>query len=288
MTATALAWLDGQVAPLSETRVSIEDRGYLFADGVYEVIRAYGGRLFAADDHLARLGRSAAGIELALPFEAGRFGAIAQDLLARTGAADAEVYIQVTRGVARRVHLFPADTPPSALVWVQPLRPLVPALKATGVQVVTLPDERWGRCHLKTISLLANVLAKEQARRLGAYEALLVRDGMVTEGTSCNVFLVLDGKLVTPRADHRILRGVTRDRLVAAAAARGIACEERDVHFVELERASEAFLTSTLMELMPVASLNGRALAGPQGPLTRELLAIFADHVAAGDAVPGA
>lgn len=286
---TALAWLDGRVAPLAETRVAVEDRGYLFADGVYEVIRAYGGRLFAADDHLARLGRSAAGVELALPFEAARFAAIAEDLLARSGVADAEVYIQVTRGVARRHHLFPADTPPSALVWVQALRPIDPALKAAGVQAVTLPDERWARCHLKTISLLANVLAKEQARRLGAYEALLVRDGIVTEGTSCNVFFVLDGELVTPRADHRILRGITRDRLIAAAAASGIGCAERDVPFVALERASEAFLTSTMMELMPVASLNGRALGDPApGPVTRRLLAIFADHVARDTAAVGA
>lgn len=286
---TALAWLDGHVAPLAETRVAVEDRGYLFADGVYEVIRAYGGRLFAADDHLARLARSAAGIELPLPFEAARFGAIAEDLLARTGFADAEVYMQVTRGVARRHHLFPANTPASALVWVQALRPIDPALRASGVEVVTLPDERWARCNLKTISLLANVLAKEQARRLGAYEALLVRDGMVTEGTSCNMFLVVDGKLVTSRADHRILQGITRDRLIAAAAARGLACEERDVHVVELEQASEAFLTSTMMELMPVASLNGRALgAGAPGPVTRQMLAIFADHVAHDTASVGA
>ncbi len=275
---TALAWLDGQVAPLAEMRVSVEDRGYLFADGVYEVIRAYGGRLFAAPDHLARLGRSATGIELPLPFEEARFGAIAEDLLARAGLTDAEVYIQVTRGAARRNHLFPADTPPSVLVWVQAMRPSDPALKDAGVQVVTLPDERWARCNLKTISLLANVLAKEQARRLGAYEALLVREGIVTEGTSCNVFLVVDDKLVTPRADHRILPGITRERLIGAAAACGIVCEARDVPFVELERASETFLTSTMMEIMPVAGLNGRDLGGP-GPITRRLAAAFAAMV---------
>ena len=278
---SALAWHDGQVAPLAETFVAAQDRGYLFADGVYEVIRAYGGRLFASADHLARLERSAAGIELALPFEAARFGEIAEGLLARARLANAEVYIQVTRGVARRHHLFPAGTPPSALVWVQALRPIDPALVAGGVQAVTLPDERWARCHLKTISLLANVLAKEEARRLGAYEALLVRDGIVTEGTSCNVFLVLDGKLVTPRADHRILRGITRDRLLGVARERGLACEERDVHFVELEQATEAFLTSTMLELMPVAGLNGRTLpGGAPGPITRTLLEAFAAHVA--------
>lgn len=284
---TALAWLDGEVAPLAETRVPVEDRGYLFADGVYEVIRAYGGRLFSAADHLARLGRSAAGIELVLPFAEARFGAIAEDLLAQAALTDAEVYIQVTRGAARRHHLFPADTPPSVLLWVQALRPIDPALRAAGVQVVTLPDERWARCHLKTISLLANVLAKEQARRLGAYEALLVRDGVVTEGTSCNVFLVVDGQLVTPRADHRILPGITRERLIGVAASLGIACAERDVPFVELERASEAFLTSTMMEIMPVAGLNGRDLGGP-GPITCRLLDGFAAHVAQETAPAGA
>ena len=285
---SALAWHDGAIAPLAETRVAAEDRGYLFGDGVYEVIRAYGGRLFAGDDHLARLARSAAGIELALPFEPARFRAIAEDLLARTGLADAEVYMQVTRGVARRNHLFPADVAPSVLMWVQALRPADPALRQVGAQVVTLPDERWARCHLKTIALLANVLAKETARKLGAYEALLVRDGMVTEGTSSNAFVVIDGTLVTPRADHRILRGITRDRLIAAAAARGLACEERDVPYVELERASEVVLTSTLMELVPVAAINGRALAGPTGPVTARLLEAFDGAVAAETAAVGA
>lgn len=279
MTTTPLAWLDGRITALADAAVSVEDRGYLFADGVYEVIRAYGGRLFAADDHLKRLEKSAAGIELPLPLEAARFGAIAQDLLERARLADAEVYIQVTRGAARRHHLFPAGTPPSALVWVQAMRPADPALKASGVQVVTLPDERWARCHLKTISLLPNVLAKEQARRLGAFEALLVRDGVVTEGTSCNAFLVIDGALVTARPDHRILRGITRDRVLAAARAAGIPCEERDVPYADLERAAEAFLTSTMMEIMPVAGLNGRALGAP-GPLTARLLDLFAAEVA--------
>lgn len=276
---TPLAWLDGRITALADASVSVEDRGYLFADGVYEVIRAYGGRLFAAEDHLKRLEKSAKGIELELPFEASRFGAIAQDLLERARLTDAEVYIQVTRGVARRHHLFPADTPPSALVWVQAMRPADPAQKAAGVEVVTLPDERWARCNLKTISLLPNVLAKQQAKRLGAFEALLVRDGIVTEGSSCNAFLVIDGTLVTACPDHRILRGITRDRVLAAARAAGIPCEERDVPFGDLDRAAEAFLTSTMMEIMPVAGLNGRALAAP-GPVTAKLLDLFAAEVA--------
>ena len=278
--AQALAWLDGVVGPLAEARVPVQDRGFLFADGVYEVLRAYDGQLFAEAAHWDRLAASAAGIELTLPFDGARFGAIARDLLTRGGLTDAEVYVEVTRGVARRVHLFPADVAPTVLVWTQPLRPQDPAAKARGVAVVTLPDERWARCHLKTVSLLPNVLAKEQARQLGAFEAVLVRDGLVTEGTSCNVMLVKDGTLVTPLADHRILPGVTRARLLAIAAELGVPTAVRDVPFPELEAADEVFLTGTMIEVMPVASVNGQPIGQETpGPVTTRLARAFAANL---------
>lgn len=282
-TGSALAWLDGQTMPLAEAKVSAEDRGYLFADGVYEVIRAYGGRLFAAVDHLERLKRSADGIKLALPHDLATYGAVAKRLLAEAKLDDAEIYIQVSRGVARRHHLFPADVPPVVLMWVQGLRPTDPALKATGVKAITLPDERWARCNLKTISLLPNVLAKEEARQRGAFEAFLVRDGLVTEGTSCNAFFVKGGTLVTAKADNRILNGITRVHLLDLAKGLGIAVEERDIPVAELAGMDEAFVTSTLMEVMPVASIDGKDLGdGKPGPVTRQLADALSAHIAAG------
>lgn len=277
----ALAWIDGKTLPLAEASVSVQDRGYLFADGVYEVIRAYGGRLFAAVDHLERLARSAQGIALALPHEPASYGAIAKRLMNQAGLQDAEVYLQVTRGAGRRNHLFPTDSAASAMLWVQPLRAADPALKTTGVQVVTLPDERWSRCHLKTISLLPNVLAKQEAYARGAFEALLVRDGSVTEGSTCNAFFVKDGKLVTAIADNRILPGITRAHLLVQAAALGILVEERDIQAVELGAFTECFVSSTTMEVMPVVGIDGKPVgAGEPGPVTQRLAEALSAHIA--------
>jgi D-alanine transaminase len=168
-------------------------------------------------------------------------------------------------------------------MWVQGLRPTDPALKAAGVKVITLPDERWARCHLKTISLLANVLAKDEAKQRGAFEAFLVRDGLVTEGTSCNAFFVRGETLVTAQADNRILNGITRVHLLELAKGLGIPAEERDIPVAELAAMNESFVTSTLMEVMPVASIDGKPLGdSTPGAVTQRLADALSAHIAAG------
>jgi D-alanine transaminase len=259
--------------------VPLEDRGFMFADGVYEVMRAYSGHIYALDDHLARLERSAAGIQLPLPVPTSEVARIARDLLAKTGLLDAEFYVQVTRGNARRNHLFPADTPGRMVLWARLPKPVDAALKERGCRAITLPDERWSNCDLKTIALLPNVLAKQRAQEAGAFEALLLRDGLLTEGSASNVFLVRGGELITPIADRRILPGITRAHVLRLARARGTAVSVRDVRVTELATAHEIFITSTSLELLPVVMVDGVAVGqGSPGPLTRDLAAEFASH----------
>lgn len=280
---TGLVWLDGEIGPIESARVPLEDRGFMFADGVYEVMRAYDGNVFAMADHLARLERSAAGIRLALPRSAQEVGAIAVDLLARTGLADAELYIQLTRGAARRNHLFPADTPPRLVVWARQPRGADAGLWTRGCRVITLPDDRWARCDLKTISLLPNVLAKQRAYEAGAFEALLVRDGLLTEGSASNVFLIKRGELITPVADRRILPGVTRAHVLRLAEARKMPIAVRDVRVEELGTADEIFVTSTSLEILGVAMVDGVAVGtGTPGDLTRALASELATHARRG------
>ncbi|MDB5100214.1 MAG: dat [Cyanobacteria bacterium RYN_339] len=274
--ADGLVWIDGDIRPIDGATVPLEDRGFMFADGVYEVLRAYAGRLFATHDHLERLARSAAGIRLALPLTTPEIGEVVVELMEQTGLGDAEVYIQATRGAARRNHLFP-DVPGRLVIWVRPPRAMNADLWAKGCKAITLVDERWARCDLKTVSLLPNVLAKQAAYDAGAYEAVLVRDGFVTEGSASNLFLVLNGELVTPVADNRILPGITRAHVLRLAERLEIPFVERNVCDDELPLAQELFFTSTSLEVLGVAELDGRALAAP-GPVTTRLAEAFAGH----------
>jgi D-alanine transaminase len=276
LAAEGLVWVDGEIRPIAGATVALEDRGFLFADGVYEVLRAYGGRMFATHDHLERLARSAAGIRLALPLTPPEIGEVVVDLMERTGLGDAEVYIQATRGVARRNHLFP-DVPGSLVIWVRPPRSANPALWEHGCKAITLADERWARCDLKTISLLPNVLAKQTAHERGAFEAVLVRDGWVTEGSASNLFLVFNGEVVTPMADNRILPGITRAHVIQLAERAHVMVRERNVREEELALADELFFTSTSLEILGVRELDGRDLGAP-GPVTRRLAELFAVH----------
>src|SRR5262245_29499203 len=205
---TGIVWLNGELTDYEQASVSIQDRGFYFGDGVYEVIRVYGGRPFAVDKHLARLERSAAGIELSLPRSPAELSVLVDELASKSGIADAEVYIQVTRGAARRNHLFPVSAEPTLIVGVRTIREVPPSLWDTGCRIISLPDQRWARCDLKTICLLPNVLAKQAASRAGAFDAVLVREGIVNEGTASNIFICHSGELRTPLADNRILPGV--------------------------------------------------------------------------------
>jgi len=271
-----IVWLNGEVTDYENARVSLEDRGFYFGDGVYEVIRAYGGVPFAMDRHLARLERSAAGIELPMPKSSIELSGLVTQLIQQSGISDAEVYIQVTRGAARRNHLFPANVAPTLAVGVRGVRTVPPGLWEGGCALISLADQRWSRCDLKTICLLPNVLAKEAASRAGGFDAVLVRDGFVTEGTASNIFIWESGELHTPIADNRILPGITRATVIGLARELGLLVVERNLTLPEVLSAAEVFITSTTIELMPVASVDGHQIGtGQPGDTWRALYSAF-------------
>lgn len=273
-----VVYLDGAYIDSADARVSVDDRGFLFGDGVYEVTRALGGRLFAGDRHARRLERGMRELELRWPegLDAAGLSAVTERLLRDNDLVEGEatVYAQITRGAAPppRTHAFPPpSTPPTVYVAARRFIPL-DELRARGAGAITVADIRWGRCDLKTIQLLPNVLAKQRAARADCFEAVQVRDGVVTEGASTNVFAVLDGVLRTHPADRHILPGVTREIVLDLARALGLPAREEAITLAELSRASELFVTGTTTDVMPVVRLDGRpVVAGQPGPVARQL-----------------
>ncbi len=265
--------INGRSYEAAEARVRFDDRGFQFGDGAYEVLRVYEGRPFLLDEHLVRLVRTLQGLEIALPEPLERIAELCRTLAAERG--DGTVYLQITRGAAPRSHVFPAGLAPTFVAYSNPAGRVPAAMKLRSV-----PDDRWGRCHLKTLNLLANVLAKQAAVRAGADEGLFVReDGTVTEGTVSNAFLVRGGRVFTHPADARILRGVTRDFVLRLAADLGISAEERPWTLEEARGADELFMTGTTIEVAPVESLDGRPVGGgAPGPVTRRLQTVFQER----------
>ena len=281
------AYVNGRYLPLARASVSVEDRGLQFADGIYEVVKAVAGELRDLDRHLVRLERSLAALHIRRPMSRAALAAVMAETLRRNRLRDATVYVQVDRGRAPRNHLFPKGARPTLVVTVR--RAAFPSAGELehGVGVITLPDERWARCDIKSVSLLPNVLAKQRAAEAGCREAwLLDRDGMVTEGSSSNAYIVdREGRLVTRPLGPEILGGVTRQVVLELARERGIAVAERPFSLEEAKEAREAFLTSTSSLVLPVTSIDGRPVAnGEPGSVTRELLAAYAGR--AGLAVP--
>jgi len=265
-------YLDGRYMPLEEGRVPVEDRGYQFGDGVYEVIHVYGGKPFRMRQHLARLERSLAGIEIALPEPLPKIEEVCRRLIGTL--REASVYLQVTRGVAPRSHAFPRGTRPVFLAYARETPP-PPAGKS--LSLLSVLDDRWGRCHIKTICLLPNVLARQKAVLAGCDEALFVReDGTVTEGSSSNAFMVRGGAVVTHPANNRILNGVTREAVVQLARQEGIAVLEQAFSLQEALEGDEFFMTGTTTEVGPVAAIDGKkiGMAAP-GPVSQRLKAAF-------------
>lgn len=257
--------------------VSFDDRGFQLADGIYEVVRVYAGRPFALQRHLERLARSAREIQLPLPMKADELADIIREAPARRGLSDAQVYIQVTRGAAERVHHFPPSSQSTLIVYASEARMQPREAYEGGLAAIIVPDERWLRCDIKSIMLLANGLAKEQARRAGVIEALLERDGIgMTEGSSSNLFIVQDGVLITAPAGPYILRGITRDIVLTLAHADAVPVAERFFTRTELLSAEEAFLTSTNMEVLPLTKIDDQIIgAGSPGPVTERLGQLF-------------
>lgn len=271
-----IAFVNDAFMPLSEARVSVEDRGFQFGDGVYELLRVYAGIPFHLTDHLGRLERSAQAIGLPLPYTRDRWAAVIAEAVARSGFPEAKVYIQVTRGVAPRDHVPASPMAPTVVITVRTMAPPPARLYANGADVVTVADIRWTRCNIKSIGLLANVLAKQQARNREAFEALFVRDGAVLEGATSNVMTVKNRCLVTPPEGPLLLPGVTRRVVLGLAQAAGVAVKEQSVTEEELHAADEVFLTGTTIEVLPVARVNGRPIGtGAPGPVTSLLMARF-------------
>jgi D-alanine transaminase len=279
-----IAYVNGAYVPLRRATVNVEDRGYQFGDGVYEVVHCHAGRLIDEALHLDRLDRSLGEIRLAAPMGRTALQLVLREVVVRNRLRDGLVYVQVTRGVARREHPFPKQPiPPALVVTARPIPPMPSDIDRWATAAITMPDLRWARCDIKSLNLLPNVLARQAAREQGAFEAILVDGaGMVTEGAATTVWVVnRDGVLCTRALDHAVLPGCTRAALIALLNETKIDFEERGVSADELRLAREAFLTSATSYVRPLLSIDGRSIGdGAVGPLTRRLFALFARHVA--------
>jgi D-alanine transaminase len=270
-----IAYVNGQYTPMREASVNIEDRGYQFADGVYEVCEVRGGQIVDRPRHMARLQRSLHELKIAEPMALSALGVVLHEVVKRNRVGYGLVYIQVTRGVARRDHAFPLQpVKPSVVVTARALNLAKnEATAARGIKVITTPENRWPRVDIKSVSLLPNVLAKQAAREAGAYEAWYVDSaGYVTEGASSNAWIVSKGRVITRSAESGILAGITRAVLIEALTAMQFKFEERPFTVAEALQADEAFVTSSSQLVMPVMAIDGHAIGdGIPGSVARRL-----------------
>ena len=275
-----LCFLNGQYLPLAEAKVSVLDRGFIFGDGVYEVVPVYGQRLFRFDEHVARLGRSLAKLRIAAPATAGewleRCRRIVAALAEQTGAQDQLVYIEVTRGVALRDHVMPADVEPTVFMMASPMKPASAEQRHHGVACVSARDFRWERGDIKSVSLLGNVLARQMSADKGAVETVMFRDGHLTEASASNVWVVHEGALLGPPKSEHVLEGIRYDLLRDLCEEAGIAYNLRPIAEADVFSADELLLSSATKEVLPVTTLDGQpvghgALRGKPGPVYAKL-----------------
>ena len=274
-----MAFVNGRFLSLAGASVSIEDRGFQFGDGVYEVIRTYGGRPFMLHAHLARLNRSAKAIGLRQPYSLERWSGYMEEGLRLAAFTESKIYVQITRGVAPRDHVYAPQLEPTVVMTIRELHPLSPAVQTAGVDAMTLDDVRWGRCDIKSLNLLPNVLARQQAKEAGVFEAILVKNGEVTEGSVSNVIIVDNRTLMTAPEGPRILSGVTREVVLRSARQEGLEVHEQYPSRENLFGASEVFLTGTTVEVLPVVRIDGKPIgSGEPGPVTRQLAKRFIEQ----------
>lgn len=269
--------MNGVFIPFDQARIPVMDRGFLFADGIYEVSAVLDGRLIDNEAHLARLDRSLGQIRIANPYSSAEWERHQSELVRRNGLGEGVVYIQVTRGVAERDFAFPVETPPTIVMFTQPKRIIDAPLAVSGAAVITVPDLRWRRRDIKSVGLLAQVLAKQLAAEAGAAEAFMVEDGLVTEGGSSTAFIITKANVIRTRPlSTAILPGITRQAVLHLAETHGLALDERAFSVEEALDAAEAFFTSASSFVTPVVSIDGQPIGtGHPGPLVKKLRALY-------------
>lgn len=279
-----MIYLNGEYLPLSEARISVLDRGFLFGDGVYEVIPVYARRPFRLIEHLARLQRSLDGIRLANPLEEVQWTALIEKIIAHNEGDDQQIYLQVTRGTSmdanvKRNHAFPKNATTTVFAMSEPLLPPPAAQREQGIAAVTAADNRWHRCDIKATSLLANCLLRQRAIDEGCAETILLRDGFLTEGAASNIFVIQKGILLAPPKNHLMLPGVTYDVILDLAQQHGLPHQVRDILETEVRTADELWLTSSTKEVLPIVTLDGRPVGnGRPGLLFTQMLGWYQDY----------
>ncbi|MBL8497889.1 D-amino acid aminotransferase [Nitrosomonas sp. JL21] len=276
-----MIYLNGKFMPIEDACIPVLDRGFIFGDGVYEVIPAYSRKLFRLAEHLDRLQHSLDGIRLKNPFQNEEWKTILEQIIAQNEGDDQYIYLHITRGVAKRDHAFPVNVPPTVFIMSNPLLPPPSELLASGASAITALDNRWIRCDVKAISLLPNVLLRQLAADVRALETVLIRDGFLTEGAASNIFIVKDKVLLAPPKSHLMLPGITYDVVLELAASNQIPHEIREITESEVRNADEILLTSSTKEIMPITLLDNKPVgSGKPGEIFARLHTLYQHYKA--------
>ena len=276
-----MIYLNGKFLPIEQAYIPVLDRGFIFGDGVYEVIPVYSRKPFRLVDHLSRLQHSLDGIRLKNPHSDGQWRELLEQVIACNEGEDQYLYLHITRGVAKRDHAFPVGISPTIFIMSNPLPAPPPEMLQKGIPAITARDNRWGRCDIKAISLLPNVLLRQLAIDSGAMETILLRDGYLTEGAASNIFIVKNHVLLTPPKSHLMLPGITYDVILELAQGHAIPYEIRAVSEQEIRLADEILLTSSTKEVMPIVSLDGKPVGtGEPGPIYKQLSQFYQQYKA--------
>ena len=272
----SIVFLNGDFLAEEKAAISPLDRGFIFGDGVYEVIPVYNGHLFRLDEHLQRLSNSLNSVRITTPYNNNEWHQLFNTLIEKNGGGNLSLYLQITRGIAQRDHAFPSDTPATVFAMCNPLHPVSEAVHRDGVKAVTLEDTRWKNCHIKSISLLPNILLRQQALDNDAAEAILVRENDVSEGAASNLFIVNDGTLITPPKGSKLLPGITRDLILELARNHDIPITETKISLQALNNADEIWLSSSTKEIIPVTRLNETPVGDSKpGPLWKKMITLY-------------